>query len=156
MNFVILSVMKLYICAVSKLIVHYLQFILLMQYWLCEHTNLIRPGDKVAFPRFARWNLGKLCSKLNKINIQECGKVTTDALIPDDSEILYLKMAKKEKLKKPKKISRKKVEQSDDDFVSEDETVEETMESEQGDEDETQPESEPGGGIKTSNFLTLK
>ncbi|KAL8458088.1 hypothetical protein ACS0TY_035820 [Phlomoides rotata] len=33
---------------------------ILLPFWLCEHTNLVRPVHKVGFPRFLKWDLNDL------------------------------------------------------------------------------------------------
>ncbi|KAL8519448.1 hypothetical protein ACS0TY_010397 [Phlomoides rotata] len=33
---------------------------MLLPFWLCEHTNLVRPVNEVGFPRFLKWDLNDL------------------------------------------------------------------------------------------------
>ncbi|CAL5405078.1 unnamed protein product [Camellia sinensis] len=40
--------------------------VMLLLYWYCEHSKLLRPSNKEGFPRFMKWNLGKMYSKKQK------------------------------------------------------------------------------------------
>ncbi|KAL8508433.1 hypothetical protein ACS0TY_018891 [Phlomoides rotata] len=42
---------------------------MLLPYWICEHTNLIRPIEELEFPRFLKWDLNELHDKLCTIKL---------------------------------------------------------------------------------------
>ncbi|CAL5403192.1 unnamed protein product [Camellia sinensis] len=43
--------------------------VMLLLYWHCEHNKLLRPSNKEGFPRFMKWNLGKMYSKWKHISL---------------------------------------------------------------------------------------
>ncbi|CAL5369273.1 unnamed protein product [Camellia sinensis] len=43
--------------------------VMLLLYWYCEHSKLLRPSNKEGFPRFMKWNLGKMYSKWKHISL---------------------------------------------------------------------------------------
>ncbi|KAL8550234.1 hypothetical protein ACS0TY_008892 [Phlomoides rotata] len=42
---------------------------MLLPYWICEHTTLIRPIDGMGFPRFLKWDLNELHDKLCMVKL---------------------------------------------------------------------------------------
>ncbi|KAL8522433.1 hypothetical protein ACS0TY_012545 [Phlomoides rotata] len=45
--------------------------IMLLPFWFCEHSTLIRPVTEVAFPRFLKWDLNELERKLKSVKISD-------------------------------------------------------------------------------------
>ncbi|XP_028070945.1 ATP-dependent Clp protease proteolytic subunit-related protein 2, chloroplastic-like isoform X2 [Camellia sinensis] len=60
------------------------------KYWYCEHSKLLRPSNKEGFPRFIKWNLGKMYSKWKHISLAHFEKVNQSALTPTEQEIQLL------------------------------------------------------------------
>ncbi|KAL6501721.1 hypothetical protein OROGR_026854 [Orobanche gracilis] len=42
---------------------------MLLPYWLCEHTCLVKPSRKVLFPRFMKWDLQKLLKRNFRVHL---------------------------------------------------------------------------------------
>lgn len=45
-----------------------------MQYWLCEHTGVIRRRNNQSFPRYLRWDLNRLHEKISKTGLDAIGE----------------------------------------------------------------------------------
>lgn len=44
--------------------------VLCLQFWMCEHTNIIPPVKETkSFPRFVKWDLLMLAGRLSKIDL---------------------------------------------------------------------------------------
>lgn len=41
------------------------------QFWICEHTNLIQADRGDGFPRFMKWNISKLVTKIRAVDIEQ-------------------------------------------------------------------------------------
>ncbi|CAL5362539.1 unnamed protein product [Camellia sinensis] len=57
---------------------------------LLLHSKLLRPSNKEGFPRFMKWNLGKMYSKWKHISLAHFEKVNQSALTPTEQEIQLL------------------------------------------------------------------
>ncbi|KAL8547159.1 hypothetical protein ACS0TY_006760 [Phlomoides rotata] len=44
---------------------------MLIPFWLCEHTHLVKPVNSVGFPRFMKWDLNELRKKLSRVNVAD-------------------------------------------------------------------------------------
>ncbi|KAL8523462.1 hypothetical protein ACS0TY_013425 [Phlomoides rotata] len=42
---------------------------MLLPFWICEHTRLIRPKEDEKFPRFMKWDLDKLHNKIIRLKL---------------------------------------------------------------------------------------
>ncbi|KAL8518012.1 hypothetical protein ACS0TY_009342 [Phlomoides rotata] len=42
---------------------------MLLLFWFCEHTNLVRPWNEVGFPRFLKWDLNDLEKQLSRYKV---------------------------------------------------------------------------------------
>ncbi|CAL5428078.1 unnamed protein product [Camellia sinensis] len=53
-----------------------------LTFWLCEHTNIVKPKYGHRFPRFLRWDVGELLSTSQGLKLSETNKfeVITDEL----------------------------------------------------------------------------
>ncbi|CAL5341048.1 unnamed protein product [Camellia sinensis] len=40
-------------------------------FWICEHTNLIQADRGDGFPRFIKWNINKLVTKIRAVDIEQ-------------------------------------------------------------------------------------
>lgn len=45
-----------------------------VQFWLCEHTNIVKPKYGHRFPRFLRWDVGELLSTSQGLKLSETNK----------------------------------------------------------------------------------
>ncbi|KAL6532807.1 hypothetical protein OROGR_013767 [Orobanche gracilis] len=61
---------------------------MLLPYWLCEHTCLVKPSRKVLFPRFMKWDLQKLLKRNFRVHLSyvDSSYVTKDLLNPTAEE----------------------------------------------------------------------
>ncbi|CAL5396843.1 unnamed protein product [Camellia sinensis] len=122
--------------------------VMLLLYWYCEHSKLLRPSNKEGFPRFMKWNLGKMYSKWKHISLAHFEKVNQSALTPTEQEIQLLHInqstsidssAKKQdhkkdnKQKKKTKATKKRtlLDSDEDDFLEEEHHSESESQSEQ-------------------------
>ncbi|CAL5361240.1 unnamed protein product [Camellia sinensis] len=118
--------------------------VMLLLYWYCEHSKLLRPSNKEGFPRFMKWNLGKMYSKWKHISLAH---VNQSALTPTEQEIQLLHInqststdssAKKQdhkkdnKQKKKTKATKKRtlLDSDEDDFLEEEHHSESESQSE--------------------------
>ncbi|CAL5363533.1 unnamed protein product [Camellia sinensis] len=74
--------------------------VMLLLYWYCEHSKLLQPSNKESFPRFMKWNLGKMYSKWKHINLAHFEKVNQSALTPTKQEIQTISKKRKQKQQK--------------------------------------------------------
>ncbi|CAL5359617.1 unnamed protein product [Camellia sinensis] len=63
-----------------------------LTFWLCEHTNIVKPKYGHRFPRFLRWDVGELISTSQGVKLSETNKfeVITDELIVQAHEVSML------------------------------------------------------------------
>ncbi|XP_028072656.1 protein PXR1-like [Camellia sinensis] len=113
----------------------------------CYSCKLLRPSNKEGFPRFMKWNLGKMYSKWKHISLAHFEKVNQSALTPTEQEIQLLHInqststdssAKKQdhkkdnKQKKKTKATKKRtlLDSDEDDFLEEEHHSESKSQSE--------------------------
>ncbi|GMP48230.1 hypothetical protein CsSME_00015653 [Camellia sinensis var. sinensis] len=63
-----------------------------LTFWLCEHTNIVKPKYGHRFPRFLRWDVGELLSTSQGLKLSETNKfeVITDELSVQVHEVAML------------------------------------------------------------------
>ncbi|CAL5356437.1 unnamed protein product [Camellia sinensis] len=63
-----------------------------LTFWLCEHTNIVKPKYGHRFPRFLRWDAGELLSTSQGLKLSETNKfeVIMDELIVQAHEVSML------------------------------------------------------------------
>ncbi|THG14400.1 hypothetical protein TEA_014838 [Camellia sinensis var. sinensis] len=60
--------------------------VMVILYWICEHTSTIKPNAKNAIPRFAKWNITCLGQKLASSSLQELKDIVENNLKHTDEE----------------------------------------------------------------------
>ncbi|CAL5372602.1 unnamed protein product [Camellia sinensis] len=124
--------------------------VMLLLYWYCEHSKLLRPSNKEGFPRFMKWNLGKMYSKWKHISLTHFEKVNQSALTPTEQEIqrtsfrIRITIRTRSTTKKRKKRKQKPQEepQSDEQEEKSDDEKNQVTDEEKTDEEETEEEEE--------------
>ncbi|CAL5407504.1 unnamed protein product [Camellia sinensis] len=133
--------------------------VMLLLYRYCEHSKLLRPSNKEGFPRFMKWNLGKMYSKWKHISLTHFEKVNQSALTPTEQEIQLLHInqststyssAKKQdhkkdnKQKKKTKATKKRrlLDSDEDDFLEEEHHSESQKPQEEPESDEQEEKSD--------------
>ncbi|CAL5431164.1 unnamed protein product [Camellia sinensis] len=133
--------------------------VMLLLYWYCEHSKLLRPSNKEGFPRFMKWNLGKMYSKWKHISLAHFEKVNQSALTLTEQEIQLFHInqststdssAKKQdhkkdnKQKKKTKATKKRrlLDSDEDDFLEEEHHSEKQKPQEEPESDEQEEKSD--------------
>ncbi|GMP30643.1 hypothetical protein CsSME_00005215 [Camellia sinensis var. sinensis] len=48
-------------------------YVMLLMYWLCEHTTILQPRNPNAIPRCVKWDLTALHSNMKSISLPKLG-----------------------------------------------------------------------------------
>ncbi|THG05526.1 hypothetical protein TEA_016679 [Camellia sinensis var. sinensis] len=56
------------------------------KYWYCEHSKLLRLSNKEGFPRFMKWNIGKMYSKWKHISLVDFEKTEEEEEEADEQQ----------------------------------------------------------------------
>ncbi|GMP61073.1 hypothetical protein CsSME_00023682 [Camellia sinensis var. sinensis] len=60
--------------------------VMVVLYWICEHTSTIKPNAKNTIPRFAKWNITCLGQQLASSSLQELKDIVENNLKHTDKE----------------------------------------------------------------------
>ncbi|CAL5359091.1 unnamed protein product [Camellia sinensis] len=115
--------------------------VMLLLYWYCEYSKLLRPSNKEGFPRFMKWNLGKMYSKWKHISLAHFEKVNQSALTPTEQEI-HDEQEEKSDDEKNQVTDEEKTDEEETEEEEETETEEETEEEEEEEQQQQQQQQE--------------
>ncbi|CAL5372709.1 unnamed protein product [Camellia sinensis] len=60
--------------------------VMVVLYWICEHTSTIKPNAKNAIPRFTKWNITRLGQQLTSSSLQDLKDIVENNLKHTDEE----------------------------------------------------------------------
>ncbi|CAL5332610.1 unnamed protein product [Camellia sinensis] len=72
-------------------------YVMVVLYWICEHTSTIKPNAKNAIPRFAKWNITCLGQQLASSSLQELKYIVENNLKHTNEEKKICRMLLGEK-----------------------------------------------------------
>ncbi|CAL5366460.1 unnamed protein product [Camellia sinensis] len=121
--------------------------VMLLLYWYCEHSKLFRPSNKEGFPRFMKWNLGKMYSRWKHISLAHFDKVNQMMRMTFSKKNIIQNQnhnQNKKNNKKKKKRKQKPQEEPENDEQEEksDDEKNQVTDEEKTDEEETEEEEE--------------
>ncbi|CAL5363733.1 unnamed protein product [Camellia sinensis] len=119
--------------------------VMLLLYWYCEHSKLLRPSNKEGFPRFMKWNLGKMYSKWKHISLAHFEKTVMRMTFSKKNIIQnqnHNQNKKNNKKKKKRKQKSQEEPESDEQEEKSDDEKNQVTDEEKTDEEETEEEEE--------------